>query len=90
MVALDLLGRRNALRIIWELREETLTFRALQSACDTNPSLLNSRLKELRETGLVEHLPGGYRLTSRGRSLTVALQPLLKWAAEWKEASVGK
>jgi DNA-binding HxlR family transcriptional regulator len=34
MALLDLLGRRWALRIIWELRDGPLTFRDLQAACD--------------------------------------------------------
>jgi DNA-binding HxlR family transcriptional regulator len=84
MVALDLLGRRAALRIFWELRHgEQLTFRALQEACETNPSLLNTRLKELREVGLVEHLEGGYRLTAEGRKLMKSLGPLCDWAEGW-------
>jgi DNA-binding HxlR family transcriptional regulator len=68
MVVLDLLGRRAALRILWELRGDPLTFRALQEGCETNPSLLNTRIKELRAAGLVEHLDGGYRLTREGRN----------------------
>ena len=83
MVVLDLLGRRAALRMLWELRNEPLNFRALQQACDTNPSLLNTRLKELRAAGLVEHGEGGYQLTSEGRELSVALRPLSVWAAAW-------
>jgi DNA-binding HxlR family transcriptional regulator len=83
MVALDLLGRRAALRIMWELREKSLTFRALQEACETNPSLLNSRLKELREVGLIEHGEGGYCLTPHGRKLRNALKPLSDWAQRW-------
>ncbi len=83
MVVLDLLGRRGALRILWELRGEPLTFRALQTQCETNPSLLNTRLKELREVGVVEHLEGGYRLSARGRRLAEALQPLADWARDW-------
>lgn len=85
MAALDLLGRRSALRVLWELRGETpLTFRALQEACETNPSLLNTRLHELRESGLVEHAEGGYRLTAQGRRLHAALQPLQDWACSWR------
>lgn len=83
MVALDLLGRRAALRILWELRGEPLTFRALQEAGGTNPSLLNTRLRELREAGLVDHEEGGYRLTPQGRKLHAALQPLDTWAQGW-------
>jgi DNA-binding HxlR family transcriptional regulator len=84
MAALDLLGRRSCLRILWELRAGTaLTFRALQDAAQTNPSLLNTRLKELREAGLVEHLGEGYQLTASGSELLAALQPLSDWAQRW-------
>lgn len=84
MVALDVLGRRGTLRIIWELKEGgPLTFRALQDACDTNPSQLNTRLKELRQLQLVDHEPAGYRLTEHGWSLADALAPLSRWATAW-------
>lgn len=87
MAALDLLGRRSALRILWELRqEEPLTFRALQDAADTNPSLLNTRLAELRTAGVVEHEGQGYQLTSTGAELLRALSPLADWAVSWGEA----
>lgn len=87
MVALDLLGRRSALRILWELREgRPLTFRALQEAAQTNPSLLNTRLRELREAGLLAHEGEGYELTPSGRSLLVALKPLAQWASDWSGA----
>ena len=87
MVALDLLGRRATLRIFWELRHgEQMTFRALQDACETNPSLLNTRIKELREVGLLEHEEGGYRLTAEGRRLMASLGPLCEWAEGWRGA----
>jgi len=89
MVVLDLLGRRGAMRVLWELRgKEALTFRALQDAADTNPALLNTRLKELREAGLVDH-EGGYRLTAQGRALLKAMQPLWDWAHAWGSARQG-
>lgn len=81
MVALDLLGRRGMLRILWELRGDApLTFRALQEAAATNPALLNTRLKEMREAGWVAHDEGGYHLTAKGRALLAALMPLARWA----------
>lgn len=80
MALLDLLGRRGALRVLWELRGDALNFRALQEACDTNPGLLNTRLKELRAAGLVDHSPLGYVLTPRGRELQALLLPLSTWA----------
>lgn len=87
MVALDLLGRRSTLRILWELRAQRLTFRALQEACETNSSLLNTRLAELRSLGLVAHDEGGYGLTDEGRKLSAALAPLSDWARQWKPAA---
>lgn len=83
MVALDVLGRRGTLRVLWELRGEPLTFRALQGACDTNPGTLNTRLKELRGLALVDHQDGGYRLTHQGAALVAALDPLQTWADGW-------
>ncbi len=90
MVVLDMLGRRGALRIFWELRAAPLTFRALQEAVQTNPSLLNTRLRELREVGWIErevgwieHDAGGYRLTEAGVELGAAMQPLYAWALQW-------
>lgn len=83
MALLDLLGRRSALRVLWELRGDPLTFRALQEACATNPSLLNTRLKELRAADLVDHEGEGYSLTARGRELSALLLPLSAWARKW-------
>ncbi len=83
MVVLDMLGRRGALRILWELRDDPLTFRALQTACESNPGSLNTRLKELRILGIVDHDAGGYRLTRHGKSLIEALRPLQAWADGW-------
>ncbi|MBW8903388.1 MAG: helix-turn-helix transcriptional regulator, partial [Bradyrhizobium sp.] len=55
MALLDLLGRRWSLRIIWELREQSMTSRALRSACDeASPTVLQARLSELRDAGLIE------------------------------------
>jgi len=68
MALLDLLGRRMSLRILWELRDAPLTFRALQEAAATNPSVLNARLKELREAHLVEHGTDGYGSRCRARA----------------------
>lgn len=85
MALLDLLGRRWALRVIWELRNDTLTFRELQNRCDAmSPSVLNQRLADLREAEIVEALDeGGYRLSVEGASLLHALGPLNDWAKRW-------
>jgi DNA-binding HxlR family transcriptional regulator len=87
MVALDALGRRGALRILWELRGDPLTFRALQAASDMNPGSLNTRLRELRTLHIVEHSDGGYHLTDHGLALMAALKPLQAWAEDWAQRS---
>jgi DNA-binding HxlR family transcriptional regulator len=84
MAALDLLGRRWALRIVWELRETALAFRPLQSACGgIAPSVLNTRLAELREAGLIDQTSEGYVLTTQGKALNAALWPLIEWSEDW-------
>ena len=90
MVLLDLLGRRWALRILWELRAETLNFRELRTRCDSmSPSVLNQRLAELRDTGIVEMTDGGYCLTRDGTELLLALAPIDKWAKRWARRKHG-
>src|SRR3954470_14746683 len=78
MALLDLLGRRWTLRIIWELRDQPLTSRALREACDeASPTVLQARLSELREVGFVELLPvRGYALTNLGTELRKTFLPL--------------
>jgi DNA-binding HxlR family transcriptional regulator len=86
MALLDLLGRRWSLRIIWELRDDrSLTSRALRTACDeASPTILQTRLTELREAGLVELVAGdGYRLTALGKELFEHFLPLHQFAERW-------
>ena len=85
MALLDLLGRRWTLRILWELREGALTSRALRTACDeASPTVLNQRLKELREAGFVElGQAGGYALTPLARELNETFLPLHRFAERW-------
>jgi DNA-binding HxlR family transcriptional regulator len=87
MVVLDVLGRRGALRVLWELRDGPLTFRALQDACESNPGSLNARLKDLRELGTVDHEDGGYRLSESGKSLMTTLVSLQSWSDQWATSS---
>lgn len=89
MALLDLLGRRWSLRILWELREEPLTSRALRTACDeASPTVLQARLTELREAGFVELGDGGgYGLTALGRELYETFMPLHRFAARWNVSS---
>lgn len=83
---LDLLGRRWALGILWNLENSPCTFRALQERCgDISPSILNSRIKDLREADLVEKSLDGYVLTRRGKELRDIILPLGKWSSEWSK-----
>jgi DNA-binding HxlR family transcriptional regulator len=87
MALLDLLGKRWTLRIIWELRDHALTSRALRDVCDdASPTVLQSRLTELRQAGLVELQAGsGYRLTKLGRELMDTVLPLHRFAERWSK-----
>jgi DNA-binding HxlR family transcriptional regulator len=86
MAAFDLLGRRGVLRILWELRDgDAVTFRVLQAAAELSPATLNTRLRELREAGLVE-ADAGYRLSKLGSQLLPALEPLGAWSKQWAKS----
>lgn len=87
--ALALFQQRWLLRVVWELRAGPLTFRQLQEQCGgLSPSVLNQRLGELRDAGLLdrggEADGGGYRLTPLGLALLEAFAPLTQWALRWQ------
>ena len=88
MVLLDLLGRRWSLRILWELRGQPLTSRALRGACDeASPTVLQARLTDLRQAGFVELVRAdGYRLTALGRELLETFLPLHRFAERWQKS----
>lgn len=70
--------------ILWNLAEANRTFRDLQARCGSaSPTVLNTRLKELRTAGLVEKASDGYALTEDGRALFQVLEPLGDWAMDW-------
>lgn len=85
MAALDLLGRRWALRLLWELRGGPLGARALKARCDDmSSSVLYERIGELVEAGLVRQTDTrDYELTTLGQSLREAIEPLDRWAVRW-------
>ena len=91
MALFDLIGRRWALRVVWELEQagEPLTFRELRTRCsEMSSSVLARRLAELDEAQLIGRGSSGYALTPLGRGLVVALQPLLRWSDEWAAVAV--
>ena len=85
MAALDLLGRRWTLRLLWELRDGPHGPRAVLARCDgLSSSVLYRRLRDLEEAGLVTREPeGSYTLTQLGAELRDAIAPLGSWSERW-------
>ncbi|MFJ2240848.1 winged helix-turn-helix transcriptional regulator [Streptomyces sp. NPDC087859] len=90
MAALDLLGRRWALRILWELHQSPAGFRELQRRCERmSSSVLSTRLGELTGARLLDLHDDAYRLTPLGEDLVDALSPLNAWSARWAGETEG-
>ncbi len=85
MAALDLLGHRWLLRVVWELRDGPVGFRALAQQCDgVSTAVLRDRVLELAEAGIVDQNDERqYRLTRLGQELIVALTPIDAWSKRW-------
>jgi DNA-binding HxlR family transcriptional regulator len=78
---LELLGRRWALMLVWELRRDALAFSELRERTGISPSVLSARLRELTDADIVER--DGlrrYRLSGHGRELARLLYELNRWA----------
>jgi DNA-binding HxlR family transcriptional regulator len=81
----DLLARRHALALVWELRGPAQPFRSLARRLGISEDRASQRLRELREAGLVQVDEGGdYRLSSEGRRLLDPLQRLSDFATAWE------
>ena len=91
MALLELLGRRWALRILWELRDRPLNSRALRAAAEISPTVLQSLVNELRDSGILFHSAGeGYELTPLGKEMLEAFAPLYSFADKWASAQIGR
>jgi DNA-binding HxlR family transcriptional regulator len=78
---LDLLGRRWSMRVVWELRRDTVSFSELRDRTGISPSVLSTRLRELQELGVLRRDPGRrYLLSGSGRELARLLYELNRWA----------
>jgi DNA-binding HxlR family transcriptional regulator len=87
MAAMDLFGRRWAMRILWELRDGPLGARALLAQCEgLSSSVLYQRLRELTASGIIARTADGYELTQLGAALRHAIGPLNDWATTWAQA----
>ncbi len=86
MALFDLLGRRWAMGIIWQLSDGCLRFSELQKRCTTiSPTILSSRIKDLLEAKLIEKTIDGYVLTHMGMALFKILEPFQEWAVNWSK-----
>ncbi|MCD2513667.1 winged helix-turn-helix transcriptional regulator [Comamonas endophytica] len=83
---------RYALRVLWALRDgHPQTFRLLQdSVGGITPNTLNTRIKELRECGLLEHGSDGYIVTMTGQDLLKRLSDVQAFANRWVTARAKK
>jgi DNA-binding HxlR family transcriptional regulator len=88
MAALDLLGRRWSLRVLWELRDGPVGARDLLGRCDgLSSSVLYDRLRELTVAGLVSQgSDDRYELPRVGGELSTALRPLDRWSRRWADS----
>src|SRR5215217_7451378 len=89
---LGLLESRYAIRVLWALRDgHAQTFRLLQdSVGGITPNTLNTRIKELREAGIVGHGSDGYSLTLSGQDLLKRLSDLQAFAGKWQLGQLKK
>jgi DNA-binding HxlR family transcriptional regulator len=86
IAVLNLLGKRWCLRILWELHQNgPSSFRTLQRLCgDISPTVLNSRLSELREAEIIDLRGGeGYIITEEGIALGGIVNQLNTWSKSW-------
>jgi DNA-binding HxlR family transcriptional regulator len=92
LALLDLLGRRWALRILWELRMQPASVQALHRRCDfMSTSVLSQRLAELKEARLIDKGgDGSYALTEHGGRLLSRLDGIDEWTQEWSRMIGGK
>lgn len=89
MALFDLLGRRWAMGIIWQLSSGCLRFSELQERCTTiSPTVLSSRIKDLTEARLIERTLDGYALTALGMELYKILEPFGAWSDDWAKGLV--
>jgi DNA-binding HxlR family transcriptional regulator len=82
---LTLLEARYAMRVIWALKDgRGQTFRLLQdSVGGITPNTLNTRIKEMRDAGLLTHMQEGYSLTPAGVELANRIGDLSAFATKW-------
>lgn len=89
---LSLLESRYAIRVLWALKDgHAQTFRLLQdSVGGITPNTLNTRIKEMREAGLISHGSDGYIVTPMGADLLKRLADLSAFSTKWSASQAKK
>ncbi|MFF2549692.1 winged helix-turn-helix transcriptional regulator [Nocardia sp. NPDC058058] len=85
LAAMELLGQRWMLRVVWELEPGPLGFLELRRRMgNCSSSMLSVRMQRLTEAGVaVKKADKSYELTTAGKELAAALKPLWQWAGHW-------
>ncbi|MCM6773553.1 helix-turn-helix transcriptional regulator [Nocardia sp. CDC159] len=83
--AMELLGQRWMLRVVWELEPGALGFLELRRRMgNCSSSMLSARLHTLQDAGLAVKRPDkSHELTPAGMELARALRPLWAWSDDW-------
>ncbi|MBF6175237.1 winged helix-turn-helix transcriptional regulator [Nocardia blacklockiae] len=89
--AMELLGQRWMLRVIWELEPGPIGFLELRRRMgNCSSSMLSVRLQHLQGAGLALKRPDkAWELTASGQALGTALRPLWSWSRQWSGAAEG-
>ncbi|MGW0247126.1 winged helix-turn-helix transcriptional regulator [Nocardia goodfellowii] len=85
LAAMDLLGQRWNLRVLWELQPGKLGFLELRRRMgQCSSSMLSTRLHHLQSTGLIaKNADKTYELTPAGVELGTALESVWSWSRRW-------
>ncbi|CAM4034503.1 helix-turn-helix domain-containing protein [Nocardia ninae] len=91
LAAMELLGQRWVLRVLWELEPGRLGFLELRRRMNNcSSSMLSVRLQHLQSAGLiVKNADKSYELTTAGTELGVALRGVWDWSRRWDAALTG-
>jgi DNA-binding HxlR family transcriptional regulator len=80
----EVLARRGVLTVVTVLTRGPASYRALERHAEVSGSVLQQRLRDLRQLGVVEVSESGdYRLSAEGRKLLGVLDRLDAWARDW-------
>lgn len=88
--AMELLGQRWIMRVIWELEPGALGFLELRRRMgNCSSSMLSERLRHLSAAELVtKNDDGAWELTVQGADLGTALAPVWDWAERWARREI--